>query len=156
MEEIIAFRNSSQSPLIDVVVNPYDKHEFATCGYSKIQIWRIVGKSLLVKENIDVNQGDKNQLPYITAISYSFYSMQNKIHNDLLIGTNFGDLGLVTQGNYVTVRKTAHKKMINCLLLSDAVRNVKFLLLESSVNLVESDNHYFWGRRVHMDMGPVF
>lgn len=60
MEEKIAFRNSSQSPLIDVVVNPYDKYEFATCGFHKVQIWRIVGKTLLVKENIDINQGDKN------------------------------------------------------------------------------------------------
>lgn len=50
--------------------------------------------------------------------------MQNRIHNDLIIGSNFGDLGLVTRGNYIPVRKTAHKKMINCLLITDVVKDV--------------------------------
>jgi hypothetical protein len=140
MEEKIAFRNSSQSPLIDVVVNPYDKYEFATCGFHKVQIWRIVGKTLLVKENIDINQGDKNQLPYITAISYSFYNMQNKIHNDLIIGSNFGDLGLVTRGNYIPVRKTAHKKMINCLLVTDVVKDVRINNLSTVLDFFNFGN----------------
>jgi hypothetical protein len=51
--------------------------------------------------------------------------MQNKIHNDLIIGSNFGDLGLITRGNFIPVRKTAHKKMINCLLVTDVIKDVR-------------------------------
>lgn len=69
-EEIIAFKNSSTNTLLDVVINPFNKNEFATCGYHKVQIWSIVGKSLLVKENTIITEGDKNQLPYITCINY--------------------------------------------------------------------------------------
>jgi WD40 repeat protein len=124
MEQKIAFKNSSQSPLIDVVVNPNDKYEFATCGFHKVQIWQIVGKTLLVKENIEVNEGDKNQLPYVTAITYSFYKFGGHVESDLIVGTNFGDLGLVSKGNYITVKKTAHKKMINCLKVIDIINDV--------------------------------
>lgn len=124
MEEKIAFRNSSQNPLIDIVVNPTNKYEFATCGFHKVQIWQIVGKSLLVKENIDINEGDKNELPYISAITYSFYNLGNKVHTDIIVGTNFGDLGLVSKGKYTVLRKTAHKKMINCLKITDVFNGV--------------------------------
>lgn len=123
-EEKIAFRNSSSTPLIDVVVNPTNKYEFATCGFHKVQIWQIVGKSLLVKENIEINEGDKNELPYITSICYSYYNLGKKVFTDIIVGTNFGDLGLVSNGKYTTLKKTAHKKMINCMKFTDVFNGV--------------------------------
>lgn len=118
-EEKIAFKNSSPNPLLDVVVNPYNKHEFAVCGFHSVQIWSIEGKSLAVKDSIEVNEGDKNTLPYITAIDYCFYRLGNSVESDLILGTNFGDLGLISRGEYTRVHKTAHKKMINCVKVSD-------------------------------------
>jgi WD40 repeat protein len=128
LEEIIAFRNSSQNAIIDLVVNPYDKYEFATCGYHKVQLWEVQGKSIILKENINITEGDKNQLPYITCIDYIYYMMQDEIRKDLIVGTNLGDLGLVSRGSYILTRKTAHKKMINCILISDVFKDVPFCL----------------------------
>lgn len=127
-EEKIAFKNSSPSPLLDVKFNPYNKYEFIICGYHNVQIWNIVGKSLLVKDSIEINEGDKNTLPYITAIDYCYYRLGNVIETDLIVGTHLGDLGLVSKGNYIQVRRTAHKKMINCLKVTDVFSEVYLFL----------------------------
>jgi WD40 repeat protein len=125
MEEIIAFRNTSKEPIIDVVVHPRDKYEFATCGDRLVQIWGISGKSIILKENVHMMIGDKNELPCITCIKYMYYMLQGEVQSDLIVGTNLGDLGLVSKGKYIVTKRIAHKKMINCIRISDFFRDVK-------------------------------
>jgi WD40 repeat protein len=147
-EEVIAFKNSSSNTLIDLVINPFNKNEFATCGYHKVQIWNIVGKSLLVKENVLVTEGDKNQLPYITCINYIYYFVGSKIVSDLIVGTNFGDIGLITGGNYFMLRKTAHRRMINCIKVTDVIRNRVVIITAS-----EDENIRLWNFSFNKPMG---
>jgi WD40 repeat protein len=122
-EEIIAFRNTSPHPIVDVVVNPYDKYEFATCGNHLVQIWTVSGNSIILKENVYVTIGDKNELPYITCIRYLYYLLQDEIQCDVVVGTNLGSLGLVSRGKYILTQNVAHKKMVTCVKVTDAFRN---------------------------------
>ena len=122
-EEIVAFRNTSPSYIVDVVVNPYNKYEFATCGNHLVQIWSVNGNSIILKENVYITIGDKNELPYITCIKYMHYMLQGEVQTDIIVGTNLGDLGLISKGKYIVTKNIAHKKMINCIKVTDVLRN---------------------------------
>jgi len=45
-DEIISFRNLGVAPVFDLVINPYNKYEFASCGYQHITIWDITGRNM--------------------------------------------------------------------------------------------------------------
>jgi WD40 repeat protein len=122
-EEIVAFRNTSPNPIVDVVVNPYDKYEFATCGHHLVQIWTVSGNAIVLKENVYVTVGDKNELPYITCLRYMYYLLQDDVQCDLVVGTNLGSLGLVSHGKYILTVNVAHKKMVTCIKVTDVFRN---------------------------------
>lgn len=44
--EVIAFRNTSESPIFDLTFNPYDKNILVTTGYQNIIIWSIYARNL--------------------------------------------------------------------------------------------------------------
>lgn len=46
------------------------------------------------------------------------------ISSDLITGNNFGDIGLVAYGRYISVKEQAHTKMINCLRVTEIYNEV--------------------------------
>lgn len=120
-EEVVAFRNTSPSRIIDVVVNPYDKYEFATCGLHIVQVWKVQGKSILLKQNVNINLGDKNNLVYVTCLRYVYYYLKDEIKQDIVLGTSQGDLGIISNGNYIKspTKEPAHQAMVNCIKVTD-------------------------------------
>lgn len=40
-EVIVAFRNSGTFPIYGVIFNPYNRYEFATCGYQNVTVWSV-------------------------------------------------------------------------------------------------------------------
>ena len=69
---------------------------------------------------------------------------------DLVLGNSYGDIGLVTCEKYITMKKEAHKGMINCLKITDFLSE-KLLVVtagqdeyikfwDTSFNLIKSYN----------------
>jgi WD40 repeat protein len=46
--EVISEVQASPEPILDVIVNPYNRETFATCGKNRIQIWRLKSRNLFV------------------------------------------------------------------------------------------------------------
>jgi hypothetical protein len=64
---------------------------------------------------------------FVTAMSYIYYLPGDKVITDLIIGNNKGDIGLVTCGKYIALKKAAHAGMINNIKITDAVYDVDFV-----------------------------
>ena len=47
--------------------------------------------------------------------------------SDIIVGNNYGEIGLITFGKYVCLRKNAHAGMINCLKVTDMIAKVIFI-----------------------------
>lgn len=58
-------------------------------------------------------------------MSYIYYLPGDKVITDLIIGNNRGEIGLVTCGKYITLKKSAHTGMINNVKITDAVYDVE-------------------------------
>ena len=142
LEEVVAFRNTSPGPITDLVVNPYDKYEFATCGNHIVQVWGVQGKTIVLKENVHVTIGVKNELPYITCVKYIYYMLQGEVQTDIVVGTNQGDLGLVCKGKYLVARETAHKKMINCIRITDVFRKVVMVSTQQLIIITAGEDEF--------------
>ena len=71
-EELVCFRNTSHEPVLDLVVDPYNKYKFATCGYDWVKIWQIDGKGLLITDSVKVSEAIGHEI-YITCIEYIYY-----------------------------------------------------------------------------------
>ena len=102
------------------MVDPYNKYRFATCGLNYVRVWEIDGKSLLIKDSVKVRDTFGDGV-YVTAIGYIYYLLGDIIETDLIVGDNRGDIGLVTCGNYIMLKKQGHMGMINCLKITDAL-----------------------------------
>ncbi|CAD8183513.1 unnamed protein product [Paramecium pentaurelia] len=118
-ETIIAFRNSGTFPICCVMFNPYNRYEFATCGYQNITIWSLQGRNLIRSQVILSDEVKYSNGCFITCLSYISYLLSDKIESDIIVGNNFGDLALVSCGKYIVVKERAHQKMINCLKISE-------------------------------------
>ena len=64
-------------------------------------------------------------------MSYIYYLPGDKIVTDLIIGNSKGDIGLVTCGKFIILKKGAHKGMINNILITDVIHDVDSILLET-------------------------
>jgi len=51
-QNIYAFRSTSYNPILDIVFNPFDCSEIATCGPHNVTIWKLEGRSLGRKDLI--------------------------------------------------------------------------------------------------------
>lgn len=114
-------RYTSSNPIMNLAVNPYDRSEFATCGLKKVQIWQVKGRTIELKENIDIPKDVNNGANYLVCICYIYYLLGDEVICDLVLGNSYGDIGLVTCEKYITMRKEAHKGMINCLKITDSL-----------------------------------
>jgi hypothetical protein len=74
------------------------------------------------EENVEVTGKDSSV--FVTAMSYIYYLPGDKVITDLIIGNNKGDIGLVTCGKYIALKKAAHAGMINNVKITDAVYDV--------------------------------
>jgi hypothetical protein len=54
------------------------------------------------------------------------------IVTDLIVGNSLGDIGLVTCGKFIILKKQAHKGMINNIKITDAVYDVLALHAETA------------------------
>lgn len=118
--QVVAFRNTSKRPIIDLEFNPRDKYEFSTGAYNCISTWIIKNGSIILKRVITMNTMDKNHFPYVTCLLYVNFYVGDDEGSSIVTANNFGDLGIVTQDSYHCTRKTAHKKMINSMVLSQS------------------------------------
>jgi len=103
-EEVIAFRNTDELPILDVKFNSYDKYEFVSCGYRNICCWKIEGRSLVRKEWIHVRETQRENDPIFTCTAYLDYIVGKQVQSDVIVGNNFGDIGLVTNGKYHVIK----------------------------------------------------
>lgn len=100
--------------------NPYNRYEFATCGYSNVTIWSLQGRNLIRSKVIGVGEEPRYSAGcFVTCLSYISYLLGDKVESDIIVGNNFGDLALVACGKYIVVKERAHSKMINCLKISE-------------------------------------
>jgi hypothetical protein len=60
---------------------------------------------------------------FITCLSYISYLLGDQIESDIIVGNNFGELALVACGKYIVVKERAHDKMINCLKITEILRD---------------------------------
>jgi len=60
---------------------------------------------------------------FITCLSYISYLLGDQIESDIIVGNNFGELALVACGKYIVVKERAHEKMINCLKITEILRD---------------------------------
>lgn len=116
--QMVAFRNTSKRPIIEFEFNPNDKYEFSTGAYNCICIWAITSGAIVLKTVITMNSMDKNNFPFVTCLLYLNFKTSDCPRTDILSANNFGDLGISTDGQYYCTRKTAHKKMINSMVVS--------------------------------------
>ena len=72
------------------------------------------------------------------------------MNSDIIVGNNYGEIGLITFGKYVPLRKNAHNGLINCLRVTDMIPK-KLLVIttgedeclriwDTAFNLVYEDN----------------
>ena len=76
------------------------------------------------EENVEITEKEANGSAYITAMNYIYYLPGDKVITDLIIGNEKGDIGLVTCGKYILLKKAAHAGMINNIKITDAVYSV--------------------------------
>lgn len=95
---------------------------------------------------MEISKEDNNGSSYITCISYIYYLPGDKIVTDLIIGNSRGDIGLVTCGKFILLKKEAHKGMINNIKITDAIHDVELCD-------VETHNSDHWRRRVRAVLG---
>ena len=62
---------------------------------------------------------------FITSLSYIYYLPGDKIVTDLIVGNSRGDIGLVTCGKFILLKKNAHKGMVNNIKITDAIQDVR-------------------------------
>ena len=60
---------------------------------------------------------------FITCISYISYLLGDQIESDIIVGNNYGELALVACGKYIVVKERAHDKMINCLKITEILKD---------------------------------
>lgn len=48
----------------------------------------------------------------------------NTIQSDIICGNNFGNLGLIVHGKYITVKEDAHSKLINVIKITEIYEEV--------------------------------
>lgn len=114
---VVGFRNTSNKPIIEFEFNPTDKYQFATGTYNSISLWFIGNRSIILKNLISMNSLDKNNFPYATCLAYVRYRTTQEDQSDIIVANNFGDLGVITNHAYFCAKQTAHKKMINSLIV---------------------------------------
>mmetsp|Transcript_9178 Transcript_9178/g.8080 ORF Transcript_9178/g.8080 Transcript_9178/m.8080 type:complete len:293 (+) Transcript_9178:674-1552(+) len=120
--EILGFRNSDSAPILELGFHSFDRYEFTSIGYNNVAVWKIDGKSLLRKDWIFINSPNlEGVMPYITCFSYINYQIGKNYQSDIIVGDNFGTVGLVSGGKYYPLKKEAHAAMINCIKVSDAL-----------------------------------
>ena len=73
---------------------------------------------------MDIGSKDNNGASYITVMNYIYYLPGDKVITDLIIGNDKGDIGLVTCGKFIVLKKGAHIGMINNIKITDAVYDV--------------------------------
>ncbi len=66
--------------------------------------------------------------------------MEEKLNANIICGNNFGDLGLITKNKYIEIKKNAHDKLINALLISEIYDNVIWFCLY--ISPFYKENHY--------------
>lgn len=76
---------------------------------------------------MDISQKENNGSAYVTAMNYIYYLPGDKVITDLIIGNSKGDIGLVTCGKFIVLKKSAHAGMINNIKITDAVDDVCFI-----------------------------
>lgn len=135
--EILSDIQASTEPILDLIVDPYHRDLFSTCGKNRIQTWRLNNQTLTVDQNVEISSFN-GQPVYITAMSYIYYLPGDKIVTDLIIGNNRGDVGLVTCGRYIILKKQAHKGMINTIKITDVIGEVSLGLIP------ETNDNYHW------------
>jgi hypothetical protein len=123
VSEIIAFNNTGREPILDLEFNPQDRYKLCTGGYNKVMIWELKGKTLILANLVQLNQLEKSLFSSISCISYISYYLNSEPVEDILVATTFGDLGVISDGRYATTRRTAHKKMINCLRVTELFKS---------------------------------
>ena len=85
---------------------------------------------------MEVTAEENNGAQYITCICYIYYLLGDTIVTDLIVGNSLGDIGLVTCGKFIVLKKQAHKGMVNNIKITDAVYDVACSHLE-----IAGDHH---------------
>lgn len=88
---------------------------------------------------MEVSLADNNGASYITAVSCVYYLPGDQIVTDLIVGNSRGDIGLVTCGKFILLKKKAHNGMINIIKVTDALHEVDLTHQEIS-------HHHIWRR----------
>lgn len=136
---IVAVAYTSSAPLLHLAVNPYDRSEFSVCGLKKVQTWQVKGRSLILKENIEIPKTINNGANYLVCMSYIYYLLGDEVITDLVLGNSFGDIGLVTCKKYIIMKKGAHSGMINCLKITDTLSDKLTIVTAGQDELIK-----FW------------
>jgi WD40 repeat protein len=118
--QVVGFRNTSKRPIIDIEFNPKDKYEISTGAYNCVSTWYINYGSIILKRVVTINSLDKSNFPFVTCLIYLSFKTSMHEETNILTANNFGDLGVIAEGNYYCTKKTAHKKMINSLIICNS------------------------------------
>lgn len=98
-EEIVAFRFTGfNSPIADIVMNPYNKYEFATCGYKEISIWSIQGMTMERTTCLDLPPKPDGRVPFFTCLAYMNYHVSIVFSSWLI---RFAEISLVMSLNMI-------------------------------------------------------
>jgi len=111
-----------------MIFNPFESYELVTCGEGNIKFWNLNGRSLLLKCYIKVGTCDRKII--ITTIAFANYNVGAQLQQNIICGDNHGDIGIVICDNYVELRKSAHKGMINRIIVTDHIAE-KLLMITS-------------------------
>ncbi len=81
----------------------------------------------------------------ITALTYFYYLLGNEVDEDFILGTENGDIGLLTFGKYKEIHPNAHEKQINCLKITDMFNKVIVIISAGDDMMIK-----FWNARLEI------
>ncbi len=59
------------------------------------------------------------------------YDIGTSIETDIIVGSNFGDISGISCNKYFVVIQNAHNGTVNCIKVSDQIKEKKYLVLTS-------------------------
>lgn len=65
--------------------------------------------------------------------------MRKEVGSDVIVGNNFGNIGLITGGKYYSLRDDAHTKMVNCIKVTEYLAKDLVIITSSQDETVK-----FW------------
>lgn len=136
LERIIAFRNISTSPILDIRFDPINPLTLAVCGMNFIMYLKVKGTNLEAYLLLPLDHMEK---PVATCLDFLFFQQQKKLKTELLVGTSKGDIlvsSLEKEGVAIALPK-AHEAPITHIKISCCLSTIIRIFTAAEDSLVK-------------------